>query len=281
MFKYFINVGVVFLKAKINDIQMYYEDVGKGTPVVFIHGLGADTKDWTLVIPELSKEIRCITVDLRGHGQSDKPNQPYTLSLFTSDIAILLDQLGISSAYFCGVSMGGCVVLKAALTYPERVRGIILVDSAPYLPEHTIKLSGKWAEILLNEGPEALMETQVKDVFHPIFRRRHEEIVNIYRESKKNPPPETLGLINKGLQIEPADYRKKLKEIKIPTLIIHGQDDKIIPAENAEFMHKQISKSQLAIFPFCGHALLMERPQFFIDLLLYFIENTEKNQKKS
>jgi len=267
------------LKARINDIQMYYEDVGKGVPVVFIHGLGSDTKEWALIIPELLKEIRCIVVDLRGHGQSDKPSQPYTQSLFAKDVVALLDQLGISSAYFCGASMGGCVVLKAALSYPEKVRGLILVDSAPYVPEHTIKLSGKWAETLLNEGQEALLEAQVKDVFHPIFRRRHDEIVNIYRESKKNPPSETLGLINKGLQIEPIDYRKKLKEIKTPTLIIHGQDDKIIPVENAEFIHKQIPNSQLAIFPFCGHALLLERPRFFIDLLLYFIENTEKNKK--
>lgn len=267
------------MKAKINDTQMYYEDVGKGTPVVFIHGLGAETKDWTLVIPELSKEIRCIVIDLRGHGQSDKPKQPYTLSLFANDIVTLLEQLGISSAYFCGTSMGGFVVLKAALSYPEKVRGVILVDSAPYLPEHTIKISGKWAETLLNEGSEALMEAQVNDVFHPIFRRRHGEIVNIYRESKKNPSSETLGLVNKGLQIEPVDYRKKIREIKTPTLIIHGQDDKIIPVENAEFMHKQIPNSQLAIFPFCGHALLLERSQFFIDLLLYFIENMEKSRK--
>lgn len=257
---------------------MYYEDVGKGTPVVFIHSLGADSKDWTRVIPELSKEIRCIVLDLRGHGQSDKPNQPYTMSLFVKDIVTLLDQLGISSAYFCGTSMGGFIVLEAALKYPERVRGIILVDSSPYLPEHTIKISGKWVETLLNDGPEALVEIQVKDVFHPIFSRRHQEIVNMYKESKKNPSSETLGLINKGLQTEPIDYRKKLKGIKAPTLIIHGQDDKIIPVGNAEFIHKQVPNSQLAIFPLCGHALLLERPQFFVDLLLYFIENTEKTK---
>ena len=97
----------MILKAKINDFQMYYEDMGKGIPAVFIHGMGGDTKEWAPVIPELSKEIRCIVVDLRGHGQSDKPDQPYTQSLFAKDVVTLLDQLGINSAYFCGFSMGG------------------------------------------------------------------------------------------------------------------------------------------------------------------------------
>lgn len=124
------------------------------------------------------------------------------------------------------------------------------------------------------------MEAQVKDVFNPIFRRRHDDIVNIFRESKRIPPSETPGRINKGFQVESADFRKKLKEIKTPTLIIHGQDDNIVPVENAELMHKQIPNSQLAIFPFCGHELIMERPQFFIDLLLYFVEKTENNIKE-
>ncbi|WXG39508.1 MAG: alpha/beta fold hydrolase [Candidatus Freyarchaeum deiterrae] len=268
------------MKSRINDIQIYYEDTGEGVPVVFVDGLGGDTRDWALVIPELSKEIRCIAVDLRGHGQSDKPNQPYTQSLFAKDIVTLLDQLGIDSAYFCGASMGGYTVLKTALSYPEKVRGIILVDVAPYIPEHTVNVSGKWSEALLSGGVEALVEAQVKDVFNPIFRRRHDDIVNIFRESKRIPPSETPGRINKGFQVESADFRKKLKEIKTPTLIIHGQDDNIVPVENAELMHKQIPNSQLAIFPFCGHELIMERPQFFIDLLLYFVEKTENNIKE-
>jgi pimeloyl-ACP methyl ester carboxylesterase len=260
---------------------MYYEDTGKGAPVVFIHGLGGDTREWALVIPELSKEIRCIAVDLRGHGQSDKPNQPYTQSLFAKDVVTLLDQLGISGAYFCGASMGGYVVLKTALSYPEKVRGIILVDADPHISEHTVTVSGKWSEALHSGGLEALVEAQVKDVFHPIFTRRHDDIVNIFRESKRVPPSETPGRINKGFQIESADFRKKLKEIKAPVLIIHGQNDNIVPVENAELMHKQIPNSQLAIFPFCGHEPILERPQFFIDLLLYFIENTEKTKKRA
>jgi pimeloyl-ACP methyl ester carboxylesterase len=260
---------------------MYYEDTGKGAPVVFIHGLGGDTREWALVIPELSKEIRCIAVDLRGHGQSDKPNQPYTQALFAKDAVNLLDQLEISSAYFCGESMGGYVVLKTALSYPEKVRGIILVDAAPSILEQTANIAGKWSEALLRGGLEAFVEAQVKDVFHPIFRRRHDAIVNIFRESKRVPPSETPGRINKGFQIESADFRKKLKEIKAPTLIIHGREDRIVPVENAELMHKQIPNSQLAIFPFCGHELILERPQFFVDLLLYFIENAEKTKKRA
>ncbi len=255
---------------------MYYEDAGKGAPVIFIHGLGGDSKEWKLVIPELSREARCITVDLRGHGHSDKSNEPYTQSLFAKDLISLLDYLSINCAYFCGASMGGYVAQKVALSHPQRVKGLILVGSAPYIPEQTVKVSGKWAETLLTRGLEAFIEAQIKDVFHPAFARRNKEVIDLFRESKRKPPSEVSGLINKGMQIEPIDFRKKLKEIKAPTLIIHGRDDKIVPVECAELMHKQIPNSQLAVLPLCGHLPTMERPTFFADLLLYFIEKTER-----
>ncbi|MBS7249934.1 MAG: alpha/beta fold hydrolase [Candidatus Freyarchaeota archaeon] len=269
------------MRANLEGFQMYYEDVGKGVPVVFIHGLGGDSKDWKLVIPELSKEIRCIAVDLRGHGQSDKPNEPYTQSLFARDVISLLNYLGIKRAYFCGASMGGYVAQKVALTYPQRVRGLILVGASPHIPEQTVKVSGKWAETLLTKGLEAFIEVQVKDVFHPAFARHHKEIIDIFRESKRVPPSEVSGLINKGMQIEPIDFRKRLREIKAPTLIIHGHDDQIVPVEYAELMHKQIPNSQLAALPLCGHLPAMERPTYFADLLLYFIEKTEKEAGRS
>ncbi|HMF33670.1 MAG TPA: alpha/beta hydrolase, partial [Candidatus Lokiarchaeia archaeon] len=108
------------MKATVNDIEMYYEDTGEGTPLVLIHGQGGDASEWSLFTPEVSKEVRCIAMDLRGHGQSDKPEQAYTQDLFADDVAALLDFLQIDKAYMCGISMGGFVALKMVLNHPEK-----------------------------------------------------------------------------------------------------------------------------------------------------------------
>ncbi|MEM3594324.1 MAG: alpha/beta fold hydrolase, partial [Candidatus Jordarchaeaceae archaeon] len=81
------------MKTKVKDFEMYYEDEGKGPALVLIHGMGGDSTEWAPLIPELSREVRCIAVDLRGHGKSEKPNQPYTQDMFADDVATLLDTL--------------------------------------------------------------------------------------------------------------------------------------------------------------------------------------------
>src|SRR6266545_4358239 len=94
-------------KVQCNDINLYYEVNGKGQPLLFIHGLGSSARDWESQVQEFSRTYQVITFDLRGHGQSDKPAGPYTMSMFASDAAALLKRLGIESANVVGLSLGG------------------------------------------------------------------------------------------------------------------------------------------------------------------------------
>lgn len=269
------------LKIKIKDFEMNYEDIGKGTPLILIHGMGGDTTEWTPLIPELSKEARCIAIDLRGHGKSEKPDMPYTLDLFAEDVTTLMEKLNIDQAYICGVSMGGSVALKIALTQPKKVKGLILLDTTARVNPKSLETVGRWGKILMEKGLDAYIEAEINDIFHPMFSYRHKDEIKAFADSMKTRDPTTIMRIQQGYTKSPIKLDKDIKNIKVPTLIIHGREDTVIPVEEAEFIHKQIRNSQLIIIPFAGHGALLERKDFIADLILYFIEESEKKTKKS
>jgi pimeloyl-ACP methyl ester carboxylesterase len=267
------------MKAKVRDFEMYYEDTGKGTPLVLIHGVGGDSTEWSEVSPEMSKEIRCIAVDLRGHGKSEKPDMPYTQDMFADDVAALLDILKISKAYICGISMGGFVAQKMALTHPEKVDGLILIDTTPRMPAKSIQVAGAWGKAFAEKGLQAYIDAEIKDIFHPMFARRHKDAIKRFADSMKTREAKTSARVQQGYMKSPPVMEKDIKKIKAPTLIIHGREDGVVPAEEAELMHREIQNSQIAIIPFAGHGALLERPDYFIDLILYFIEESKKKSK--
>ena len=109
-------------QVKVNDINLYYEKTGQGEPVLFIHGLGSSTGDWESQVKEFSKNYQVVALDLRGHGQSDKPAGPYSMSLFASDTVGFLKALGIKSAHIVGISLGGAVAFQLAIDTPHWLR---------------------------------------------------------------------------------------------------------------------------------------------------------------
>jgi pimeloyl-ACP methyl ester carboxylesterase len=267
------------LKAKVNGFEMNYEDTGKGTPIVLIHGIGGDTTEWSLLVPELSKEARCIAVDLRGHGKSEKPDQPYTQDMFADDVAALLNTMKIDKAYICGISMGGFVALKMALNHPEKVSGLILIDTAAEMPAKTVEAGSRWAKAFVEKGLEGYIEAEIKDIFHPMFVRRHPDAVKEFADSMRTRDARTVQRVQQGFMKSPLNLEKEINKIKVPTLIIHGREDEVVPHEEADLMHKHISNSQIALIPFAGHGALLERNDFFADLIPYFIEQSSKGKK--
>ena len=116
-------------KEKVKDIDMYYELTGEGDPLLLIHGLGSSTRDWEEQVPVLSQKYKVITIDLRGHGQTDKPKGPYSMRMFAEDIAELLKNLGINSIHILGISLGGSVAFQLTVDYPDLVKSLIVVNT--------------------------------------------------------------------------------------------------------------------------------------------------------
>jgi 3-oxoadipate enol-lactonase len=120
-------------RARIGDIEMYYEDQGQGEPVLFIHGLGSSTRDWEYQLPAFLPHYRCICFDVRGHGQTDKPAGPYSVEEFAADTARLLDHLDCGPVHLVTISMGGMIAYQLAVDQPDRLRSMIICNSGPEL----------------------------------------------------------------------------------------------------------------------------------------------------
>ena len=115
----------------VNSISVYYETTGDGPPVLFIHGLGSSTRDWERQTPVFSDSHRVITVDLRGHGRSDKPTNPYSIEMFSNDVAGLLTQLDLAPVAVVGISLGGMVAFQLAADRPELIDKLVVVNALP------------------------------------------------------------------------------------------------------------------------------------------------------
>ena len=115
--------------ASIGDLKLYYEECGDGAPLLFIHGLGSSTRDWERQVPVFSGRYRVVTLDLRGHGRSDKPPGPYIISLFAQEVADLMKSLDLGPAHVVGLSLGGFVAAQLAVDHGELLRSVVIVNT--------------------------------------------------------------------------------------------------------------------------------------------------------
>lgn len=118
-------------QVEVNSISLHYESVGEGSPVLAIHGLGSSTRDWERQVDVLAESHRVVTVDLRGHGKSDKPQGRYSIQLFSDDVAELVRQLDLVPVTVVGISLGGMVAFQLAADHPDLIDRLVVVNALP------------------------------------------------------------------------------------------------------------------------------------------------------
>jgi len=198
-------------EVKVNDIQLYYEMHGQGEPLVLIMGLGASTRGWDMQIPTFSREFQVVAFDNRGSGRSDKPDSSYSIRLFADDTAGLMDALGIASAHVYGQSMGGLIAQELALSYPQRVRTLVLGSTScggqqavAALPEHVTLMAS-----LNTLSPEEAAEKGLPLMYSSEFiaRKRQELIVRALAHRSRGQTVQALSALARALALaEPEGY---------------------------------------------------------------------------
>ena len=254
-------------KIQTNGIEIYYETQGSGTPLVLISGLGYPAWEWHKMLPLLARHFQVITFDNRGVGQSDKPAGAYTAQMLAADVAGLLDGLGVEQAIVMGHSMGGFVAQAFALNYPARVCRLILASTNFGGPHH-IPITAEAMAVLSDVTSDPL--TRFKNGLivstAPGFSEKNPALIQEWLEWRIANPLDVAGyqsqmMIGLGLLAEAASFEYKLAQISVPTLILFGAHDKVVPPANADLLAKQVAGSQVVIFPDAGHFFPIEIPQ--------------------
>jgi len=240
--------------------KIYWDEEGTGEPLLLIMGLGYPSVMWWRTRPVLAERYRTIAFDNRGVGRSDSPPGPYSIILMAADAAAVLDACGCESAHLYGVSMGGMIAQEFALQYPGRVRSLILGCTAAGGP-HAVRAEPQVIEFLrqrTNEDPLAALEASVPYIYDPATPRA---LIDEDMALRKQwlPRPESYLAQLQGIFTWEAYSR--LDQIKVPTLVIHGESDRLVPPGNGELIAEKIPGAKLVLLPHAGHIYTTDQGQ--------------------
>ena len=259
------------LKAVINEIQLGYSDEGQGTPLVFLHAFPLSSLMWQPQIHVLKNSYRVITVDLRGHGESDSLLWNFTLDDYAKDVIGLLDHLNIAQAVFIGLSMGGYILLSLYRNFPDRVKAIVLADTRAQADSQEGKAGRQtMAQLARKEGPSAIAEVMLPKLLAPSTLQQHPDIVNQIRTMILQTPTEGIIVDLMAMAARP-DSTALLSQITCPTLIIVGKDDVATPVAESHYIGKRVAGSTLVTIPGAGHLSNFEQPGAFNQGLQNFL----------
>lgn len=263
-------------KITSNGMELYYEIQGAGKPLVLISGLGYSVWQWHRMVPILAEHFQVITFDNRGVGQSDKPAGPYTAQMLAADTVDLLNALNTEKAIIMGHSMGGFIAQALALDFPQRLEKLILCSTNFGGPHH-IPVTPEAMKVLADVSSDALTRFKNGLVVStaPGWAESNPEMIQSWVEWRvKNPieptPYQAQLAIGLSLLSEAAAFEDKLSRILIPTLILFGAHDKVVPPGNADLLAEKIANSKVVIFPDAGHFFPMEIPQVASEAVIQF-----------
>ena len=253
-------------KTNIAGIHIAYEEHGKGTPLVLIHGYPLDHTIWLEVVPLLENDFHLILPDLRGFGQSDVMEADNSIIDYASDIKGLLNHLKIKEAFLAGHSMGGYVALAFGREYSEAVSGLGLVSSqgAADTPE---RKEGRYATAkqVLDEGVKIVAESMTSKLSADM------RIQSFVRKLISEQRPQGVSSALTAMAERP-DSTELLSTFHFPFVIVHGDADELIPVERGREMKAALPDAHFVELPNAGHMPMMENPRAVADALRFFIK---------
>lgn len=256
---------------EVNGVRLRYEVWGIGqAPLVLIHGLGSSADDWFMQLPAFAPYYRCVVVDLRGHGLSDKPAGPYSVPLFAADVATLVAWIGAAPAHVWGLSLGGMVAQQLAIAHPGLVRSVVLLNTLPGIwpPDRQIlrlglrRLSPPWRPRTMAQRAARIAADLFPRPQHALLRRQAEARL------AANDPAAYRHALLAAARFAPG---AALGQILCPALIMAGTEDRVVPPVYQTRLQRALPAAAFIPIPGSGHASNIDAPDFVNAAVLDFL----------
>lgn len=252
-----------------------YTDDGPGPVVVLLHGFPLDHSIFDAQRRSIGSIYRVIAPDLRGHGATAAPEGVYTIDAMADDVVELLDALGLREPVVIGgLSMGGYVALSIAARFPERLRGLMLLDTraGADAPE-TARVREELAREVESTGSVAsVVAGMLPKLVSPATRANRPEMLNPLQAMMERTVPRAVAGALRGMASRP-DRTADLARIAVPTLVLAGADDALIPLEESRRMAGSIPGARLVVIPDAGHLAPLENPAATDEAILRFLDS--------
>jgi 3-oxoadipate enol-lactonase len=253
------------MRVRVNGLQVAYTDEGAGLPLLLVHGFPLNRGTWSKQVEAFKARHRVIAPDLRGLGESESTPGPVSMNRFAADLHALMDYLGTGPVILAGHSMGGYVALAFAHAFPKMIRGLVLVGTKAGKDTAEIAAARRaTAEKVRDADSSVVVDAMAPKMLSPA--NRDEAMAAAVRDFMVPSNPE--GVIGALLGMaERPDARNWLGKIRVPTLVIAGAEDTIIPPSESEAMAEAIPGAKLTLIPKAGHLVAFERPEAFNECL--------------
>ncbi|MFW9868568.1 MAG: alpha/beta fold hydrolase [Candidatus Thorarchaeota archaeon] len=256
--------------AKVNGLNMYYEDHGRGPPLVLIHGgIGTSGMNWAPSFPMFSKHYRIIAPDSRGHGRTDNPSGEFSYKLMADDTVKLIEKLELEKPAIYGWSDGGQIALEIGMNYPGLARAIISGGVLSELSEHYLNGMRSFGAL----GPGKVSFDKFKETYPEFAGAMIELHSPVYGD---NYFVEDLFVNISKMWFNPKEFPgDRLTTISDPTLILHGDRDEVIPLEDPIRIYRMIPNSELAIVPGTDHGSCITQPERIAGIIIDYLQRLE------
>ncbi|MDE1727014.1 MAG: alpha/beta hydrolase [Thaumarchaeota archaeon] len=245
----------------------YFEDGRSDKTIILLHGLGGSAERWLKVIPILSPRYRVIAPDMIGFGHSDKPSEDYTIEFFGKFLTAFINTLGLKTVILVGTSLGGQIAAKCASSN-DMIEKLVLVAPSGAMKQSTAAVDAYMMAALYPNHASA------KTAFEMMSNSGTVDEFTVFDFVKRMSAPNAkLAFISSVLGIKNSKIEDSLEKIMVPTLLVWGKEDRVIPIEHANQFVTSIKNCQFLELNDCGHLPHVEKPELFSDSVLEFLSS--------
>jgi pimeloyl-ACP methyl ester carboxylesterase len=249
--------------------RIFWDEQGSGAPLLLITGLGWSSSAWHRSRPILSQRYRTIDVDNRGAGQSEAPPGPYSIVQMAADAVAVLNAARVNTAHVFGFAMGGMIAQELALQYPKKVRSLILGATSAG-GQDAVRPDPEVLKVLTSRDSD---RDQFAAALNPFIYDRATSLQRIQQDGdmRRKWFPSAEPYFAQLHAVTDWEALSRIVQIKVPTLVLHGENDRMFPVENAKLIAARIPGAKLVVLPHAGHVFTTDQPDAAHAAILEFL----------